>query len=129
MKNREKYKDEILERIQKDDLCTFMQEEVIPTMNPYAKNLCNCTGRCAECTGALFNIWLEEEYKESKVDWSKVEVDTPVLVRSNEDEQWKRRHFSKYLDGRVYTFNTGRTSWTGMYATDWKYAKLAEAEE
>ena len=70
----------------------------------------------------------EKECKESKVDWSKVEVDTPILVRDYEDGEWIKRYFAKYKDGKVYAWNGGRTGQTESYMTPWKYAKLAEPE-
>lgn len=49
---------------------------------------------------------------EKPVDWSNVEVDTPILVRDDEEFNWKRRHFAKYENGKVYAFIDGATSWT-----------------
>ena len=63
--------------------------------------------------------------------WSKVEADTPILVRCSEDGEWLRRHFAKYEDGIVYTWKDSRTSWTVSFDEDvtaWNYAKLAETE-
>ena len=77
-------------------------------------------------------IWLMEEYEEPKepeTDWSKVEVDTPILVRQGEKGQWLERHFAKYENGDVYAWVDGQTSWTGADKIKWKYAKLAEGEE
>ena len=67
--------------------------------------------------------------EEPETDWSKVEVDTPILVREYEHENWVRRYFAKYKGGKVYVWNNGRTSWTEKFMTPWKYAKLAESEE
>ena len=68
-----------------------------------------------------------EEYKEPETDWSKVEVDTPILVRDYESQKWEARHFAKYEDGVIYTWDGGSTSWTSKgNVTEWKYAKLAE---
>lgn len=73
------------------------------------------------------------EYVEPPVDWSKVAVDTPILVRDNKDDVWRRRHFAKYVNNTVYAWNGGATSWSacrsGNVITDWKMAKLAESEE
>ena len=80
-------------------------------------------------------IWLLEEYEEPeepKVDWNKVKVDTPILVRTVEGTEWFKRHFAKYEGGRVFVWNNGKTSWTAPddeLMTDWNYAKLAESEE
>ena len=63
------------------------------------------------------------------VDWSKVPVDTKVLV-SEDGKEWSRRHFAKYEDGKVWCFNGGLTSFTTVEriyfsnATSWDYAKL-----
>ena len=66
-------------------------------------------------------------YKEEhETDWSKVAVDTPILVRGCDNDVWRKRHFAKYKDGKVYAWNLSRTSWTGTDMTAWKYAKLAE---
>lgn len=63
------------------------------------------------------------------VDWSKVEVDTPVFVRDSENDVWKCRYFAKYEYKKVYTWVDGRTSWSNKIAdvpVCWKYAQLAE---
>lgn len=64
------------------------------------------------------------------VDWTKVPVDTKVLV-SNDMEHWIRRRFAKYENGTVYTFVDGCDSWTAdnigeMYRCEsWVFTKLA----
>ena len=63
------------------------------------------------------------------VDWSKVEVDTPIFVRMSDEEVWKCRYFAMYEDGEVYAWQLGRTSWSNVIKKSpiaWKYAKLAE---
>ena len=63
------------------------------------------------------------------VDWSKVEVDTPIFVRMSDEEVWKCRYFAMYEDGEVYAWQLGRTSWSNVIKISpiaWKYAKLAE---
>lgn len=80
------------------------------------------------CKGSAYNFreWLNSEY-----DWSKVAVDTPILVRDSEEEMWRKRYFAKYEDNTVYAWGNGATSWSAdcSNATDWKMAKLAESEE
>ena len=63
---------------------------------------------------------------EDKVDWNKVEVDTKVLVRNKTDDNWLKRHFAKYEDGKVYVFKNGRTSWNNKGITHWEETKLWE---
>lgn len=128
MKNYEKYADEI----RKYDANTFCSDFIKPNI----LKLEDCGGvACGKCH-MLQTIWLLEEYEEPKepeVDWSKVEVDTPILVRTVEGAEWTKRHFAKYEDGMVYVWTNGKTSWTlsntTCCMTPWNYAKLAESEE
>ena len=78
-------------------------------------------------TGADKIKW--KHAKLAEVDWNKIEVDTPILVREYEDGEWIKRYFAKYKDGKVYAWNGGRTGQTESYMTPWKYAKLVESEE
>ena len=71
---------------------------------------------------------LQMEFEEIvDVDWSKVSVDTKILV-SEDGKDWVRRYFAKYENGRVYAFYDGATSFTGSNESllGWKYAKLYE---
>ena len=121
MKNYEKYADEI----RKFDGTSFCNQFVIP----HILKSVNC--RETDCTRCrmLQVMWLLEDYKEPETDWSKVEVDTPILVRQTKDGEWLRRHFAKYEDGIVYTWKDSHTSWTEDCMTGWDYGKLAEGEE
>lgn len=61
------------------------------------------------------------------VDWSKVAVDTPILVDETERLQVKR-HFARFDGEHVYYYGNGRSSWT-FDCTECispKYVKLAE---
>ena len=81
--------------------------------------------------------WADDEYIE-EVDWSKIPVDTPILV-SDDNKCWYRSYFAKYDNyaHRVCTWRSGRTSWSinydGSYLLNnkdiWKYAKLAEVND
>ena len=60
------------------------------------------------------------------IDWSKVKVDTPILVSQNKVD-WKPRYFARYTNGIVETWLCGCTSCSIDSANDtciWKYAKL-----
>ena len=67
-------------------------------------------------------------YKEEpEIDWSKVEIDTPILVSDFENSGWLKRYFAKFENGKVYAWRDGRTSWSSNGNTDvWKCAALAE---
>ena len=127
MKNYEKYADEIKKyKVSKGGY--FCDEFIMP----HILKKDSCSGLNCEHCHMLQMIWLLEEYEEPETDWSKVEVDTPILVRTVEGAEWFKRHFAKYEDGRVFVWNNGKTSWTAPddeLMTDWNYAKLAEGEE
>ena len=125
MKNYEKYADEI----KGYDGFNFCRDFVKPRI---LKPRDCANTNCDQCK-MLQILWLLEEYEEPeepKIDWGKVEVDTPILVRHTEDEKWCKRHFAKCDKyGLVYTWKSGRTSWTEGDLSVWNYAKLAESEE
>lgn len=73
-----------------------------------------------------FSKWLEEEY-EPTIDWSKVPVDTKILVKDKFDSTWTKRHFAFYKNGVVYAWRSGKTSYTVKNTDDTyrlDYAKL-----
>ena len=127
MKNYEKYADKIKKyKVSKDEY--FCNEFIIPHI--LKKDSCAGIG-CEHCH-MLQMIWLLKDYEEPETDWSKVEVDTPILVRQVEKGEWIKRHFAKYENGLVYAWKDSRTSWTSLYdneVTAWKHAKLAESEK
>ena len=63
------------------------------------------------------------------IDWSKVAVDTPILV-SFDGCNWFKEYFAKVQNDTVYAFDGGATSWSvsnkKYCVTSWNYAKLAE---
>ena len=121
MKNYEKYADKI-RKYKGNSFCSgFIKPNILKSED--------CGGMaCGKCY-LLQVIWLLEDYKEPEVDWSKVEVDTPILVRDFEGSGWLRRYCAEYEGGRVYAWVGGCKSWTEDRMTGWTYAKLAESEE
>lgn len=100
--------------------------------------ICNNSIMCDECLFNNFGFscysdalnWLFSEYEEPEVDWSKVKIDTPILVKSEEKNFEYRRYFAKFEDGKVYAWVNGGTSWTRTNdaVRAWEFAKLAESE-
>lgn len=95
-------------------------------------------GSCKKCMGAYSIAKILPKLKANEVfniaeelgivDWSKVKVDTPILV-SNDNKEWIKRYFARYEDGNVYGWLNGKTSWTAICELSighWNYAKLAE---
>lgn len=62
------------------------------------------------------------------VDWTQVEVDTPIWVRTTDRDPWVKRHFSKFdpTTKAVYAWNNGYTSHTTGFhgATEWAQVSL-----
>lgn len=94
---------------------------------------------CVDCDFYDFNSgcdgkakkWLNSEYIEPPVDWSKIAVDTPILVKDVKSGEWNRGYFAMYKNGTLFTWYHGATSWSAESDSDitsWKYAKLAESE-
>ena len=81
------------------------------------------------CNNGAIKEWANSEYIEPPVDWSKVAVDTPILVRDYDEQDWLKRYFAKYENGAVFSWAQGSTSWSANRTTRWKEAKLAESEE
>lgn len=136
MKNREKFRDEIVKAIKSRETCEFMNDTVIPEfIGSKTDSKCICEmGDCRACL-ILFTLWLDEEYVEPKpeVDWSKVPVDTLVQVRDDENDKWALRYFRWFVRGHRTPFVTwadGATSKTAEACTEyWKYCELEEDEE
>lgn len=133
MTNREKYKEEIL-----DIVCSGASF----AFNRDTRKIVRCEDiSCPECEFYIpdsvncrseVNHWCNSEYKEPEIDWSKVKVDTPILV-SIDGKDWERRYFAGALhDNSPLAWADGATSWSvkyDNYVTSYKYAKLAESEE
>lgn len=128
MKNYEKYADKIKE-YEGDSFCSdFVMPYILESVS--LKSV-SCGNVACDACRMLQMMWLLEDYEEPEVDWSKVEVDTPILVRDSENAEWNKRYFARYENGIIYAWVSGRTSWTVYDNGDmasWKYAKLAEQE-
>lgn len=62
------------------------------------------------------------------VDWSKVPVDTPILVKNSYDGCWHKRYFAKYENGAVFAFSCGSTQWSNGGDTPIHYAEAKLAD-
>lgn len=82
------------------------------------------------CGRSEMKKWANSEYVEPPIDWSKVAVDTPILVNTSNDCKWIKRYFAKYENGSVFAWKNGATSWSSEgHATAWKLAKLSDKEQ
>lgn len=71
---------------------------------------------------------LSMDFTIEPIDWENISVDTKILV-SIDGEEWIKRYFAKYENGKVYAWNDGATSFSSNHCTKWAYAKLYEEEE
>nr|DAR68070.1 MAG TPA: hypothetical protein [Caudoviricetes sp.] len=96
-------------------------------------------GSCKKCMGAYSIAKILPKLKANEVfsieeelgiiDWFKVKVDTPILVKQQKEYRWEKRYFAFFENGKVNAWMCGTTSWTSKIAggaTVWNYAKLAE---
>lgn len=133
MLNKEKFANEIIDVASMGGIIAFdAVNNKISTCSRTNCDICgfrrrgkeNCVDNCLK--------WCNSEYEEPEIDWSKVPIDTPILVSNNEDDDWQRRYFAKYEDGIVYAFSDGTTSWSATHRSSWiiwKYAKIANEED
>lgn len=130
MKNKEKYAKEIFDVACSGDAIAFDERN---------NKLVPCTDfDCSQC--AFYKAknckvgrenWSNSEYEEQTIDWSKVAVDTPILVNNEgyDSKHWLHRHFSKFENGKVYVWASGCTSWTTDGDISWEYVKLLPEKE
>lgn len=131
MTNREKYAEQIL------DIAVTGRTIAVDKKGKLHK--CNeldcrdCIFSRVECSGPSCKEktkdWSEQEYVEPPVDWSKVPVDTKVFVRDYDSQPWGPRYFAKFENGKIYTWNDGRSSFTSLEPRTtswWNQVKLAE---
>lgn len=137
MLNREKYAKEIIEIACNGGNIAVVNGK-LENCRKTQCNECNFNGGTIRDCDIKTRKWANSEYVEPiepiepPVDWSKVPVDTPVLVTDRKDaaeSEWEKRYFAKYENGMVYTWANGATSWSGEIVSSWMYAKLAESEE
>ena len=136
MKNREKYKNELIKAIKTDGrMCEFVKNRGVSQM--LGKDIESyCEMDCVAC-GTALQLWLDEEYikpPKPEVDWDNVPVDTLVRVREREDQEWILRYFKGInedsLRHRYEAWESGATSKTakGKYLC-WNYCELLEDED
>lgn len=132
MLNIEYYKDKLVELgvINFDKLAVIEEQPRICNTGILCDE-CLLNNKNEFCSNEALN-WLFSEYEEPEVDWSKVEVDTPILVTDYVRSKWVKRYFAKFEDGKVYAWQDGATSWSVANEYDvtcWNYAKLVGSEE
>ena len=119
MTNYEKYKDLVISCLMQDSICDLAHEV-------YEDKTCDRRA-CKECREFTAE-WLKREY--SGIDWSKVPVDTPVIIKDEKGTMF--RHFAKYYHAHVFVYANGQTSWTNDGETEaWEpeFVKIGRDED
>lgn len=123
MKNKELHADRLIDLVLSEATISVNKHTNIPV---------NCrTGSCANClfytdrcnrNSETLKSWGEKDVQDF---WESVEIDTPILVRETESDEWLRRHFAYYRDGKVYAYVGGKSSYTSKVAPyGWEEAKI-----
>lgn len=128
MTNLEKYKNEIINFNDDDqDICEdFIKKRILSSFGYTECEELSCT-KC----NMLQMIWLQEEYKEPRIqpEVKRLKADDKVLV-SMDGVHWQRSYFKEYdaISGKVVVFTDGATSWSNNDCATRKfsYAKLPE---
>ena len=127
MTNREKYKEELLDIIESNSAVAIVKGKPIKCKTVFKCDECDLfDGRVCVDSDKL-KKWMQSEYREPEIDWSKVPVDTKIFVRNCKDDKWIPGYFAGYEDNIVYAFENGRTSFSlqGYGDVCWNYDKLA----
>ncbi len=134
MLNREKYAKEIIEIACNGGNIAVVNGK-LENCRKTQCNECNFNGGTIRDCEIKTRKWANSEYVEPiepQVDWSRVPVDTPILVRNEGvGKEWEKRYFARYIDGKVCAWPSGATSWSNgtVAVSKWDYAKLAESED
>ena len=107
--------------IEKGHIFFYEKPETLTMWVPRIPTKCTCFTDEPQCIDIAEYLGI--------VDWSKVAVDTPILVKDDYDDKWEKAYFAKYEDEMVYAWNNGRTSFSARNEEDtfiWDRAKLAE---
>ena len=126
MLNKEKYAEELVDVACRGKRFALVGDKIISCEKTY----CSCCSFYAPECGLKKEKWANSEYVEPSVDWTKVPVDTPILVKNTEDDDWTNRYFAEYKNEIVFAWYEGATSWISRNnKCPWRYAKLAERKE
>ena len=140
MKNKEKYWDVILNIMMKSGVPFAVDRssgEVMPCEDITCSDCIFCHDKKYEnkyCGGSRVARLNEEEDRLAK--FRNLPVDTLILVRDSEEDDWKPSYFSRVENDLVYVFGNGTTSFTAKscfaaYILDvpYKFAKLVEEKD
>lgn len=108
---------------------------------------CECSGLGTACEDCDFLEetcmaeaiqWLCEEYKgseinwDSDIEWASVPIDTEVLIKLSEGDEWIPAYFALYMPQKMMpyvVFTGGDKRDTSISISSWRYCRLANPED
>lgn len=111
MKNKEKFAKEIIEIAATGTSIAMCNGVLRECRGLYCSQCDFCSDR--ECDEKI-KEWAESEYIEYETNWSKVPVDTPVLLKDKDNVDNKRYFYKTLSEGTLALFISGRTSWSSI---------------
>lgn len=133
MKNKEAYIDEIVELLAAGDKPALKNGILVRCAEFCCCN--NCDFNDAGCgskdgINRSFTRWANEEYVPLEVNWDLVPLDTPIYVWRESYDERRKAHFAGIgIDGLIYVWQNGRSSFTnpkGYRPDRWEHAEPAE---
>ncbi len=131
MKNKKKFKKELCDLLGIGGILAVDQNGNPVPCNTFDCNHCKFYSAISFCNEKR-KEWLEAEYVEPEVDWSKVPVDTKVLVRDYDTMDWTPRYFAGVnKNGERTAWPGGKTSFTVPNDTRsvWRDMKLYKEDK
>nr|DAG18844.1 MAG TPA: hypothetical protein [Caudoviricetes sp.] len=124
MKNKDLYKEEIFNIATTGGKVAVVNDKPVNCATiqcidcDFFKSRCSCQDNCIK--------WMNKE----AMDWTKVSVDTKILVRDTDRSPWQPRYFASFEGGKVYAWDGGTTSYTADgHQVLWNQAKLFEEDK
>ena len=134
MLNREKFAKEIMDIAMRHSIVAVTEEGLPVACGDVRCDRCilNVVHNAEVKCGVAFEKWINSEYTDFGIDWSRVPIDTPVLVRDDEEDRFERRYFrGTELHNHLFiTYPDGKTSWSSnLLSENWKFCELAREED
>lgn len=136
MKNQKYYEKEILQIAIHGQAVAVHKDKLEPMVcaKEHCKDCLNCgtNGRCKDKEKTVILNWMEQEYIDpaERIDWSKIAIDTPILVRNDEDSIWERGYFAGIGKDGIFVYPNGTTNFTQSTREGkpvvYKHARLAK---
>ena len=118
MKNQKYFEKEILKIAITGQAVAVHKDKLEPMVctKEHCKDCLNCgtNGRCKDKEKTVILDWMNEEYIDpaERIDWSKIAIDTPMLVRNEESDTWENAHYEGWKMNGIYVLPNGSTKFT-----------------